>query len=186
LRSSCAAQERTVAAIEEIRSLQAHYVRLADHKDWQGLGRLFLPDGSFAACGVADTPQHVMYGVAEITSQIEASVGGGTVLHHRFSFEIDFLLSRRAHGVWAMEDWIDRSHDATVASGAFRTMHGAGTIISITKKWTAPGSSCGSRCPGSSSISRIEVGISVRTTSRDGNVPLAVHPRRGCAPCIKP
>jgi hypothetical protein len=25
-----------------------------------------------------------------------------------------------------MEDWIDRTQDATVAPGAFRTMHGAG------------------------------------------------------------
>jgi hypothetical protein len=115
-----------LSAIEEIRSLQARYVRLADSKDWAGLGRLFLPDGSFIACDTAGMPQHVMKGAAEIASQIRASVGEGTVLHHLFSYEIDFPSPGQAHGVWAMEDWIDRSQDATVAPGAFRTMHGAG------------------------------------------------------------
>lgn len=113
-------------AIEEIRALQARYVRLADLKDWAGLGRLFLPDASFTALDLAGTPQHVMRGVPEITTQIDASIGAGVVLHHLFSYEIDFASERRAHGVWAMEDWIDRSGDTAVAPGAFRTMHGAG------------------------------------------------------------
>ncbi|WP_010188212.1 nuclear transport factor 2 family protein [Sphingomonas sp. PAMC 26605] len=34
-------------AIEDIRNLQARYVRLADGRDWQGLSHLFLPNAAF-------------------------------------------------------------------------------------------------------------------------------------------
>jgi hypothetical protein len=116
--------ERLIA-IEEIRSLQARYVRLADAKDWPGLGALFLPDGTFTHHDVAGTALQTMVGATDIVDQIGKSVGGGSVLHHLFSYEIELSAPDRAHGIWAMEDWIDWTADRA-AGGEFVTMHGAG------------------------------------------------------------
>lgn len=102
--------ERLVA-IEEIRTLQSRYVRYADTKNWQALAGLFLPGASFIPHDINGKPQVTMTGREEIASTINASVGGGTALHHLFSYEIDIETPTRARGVWAMEDWLDRTND---------------------------------------------------------------------------
>lgn len=119
--------ERLVA-IEEIRTLQSRYVRYADTKNWQALAGLFLPGASFIPHDINGKPQVTMTGREEIASTINASVGGGTALHHLFSYEIDIETPTRARGVWAMEDWLDRTNDdnSTGAVAPFKTMHGCG------------------------------------------------------------
>lgn len=119
--------ERLIA-IEDIRALQSRYVRSADLKDWQALVGLFLPNAVFTAYDVQGKPQVAMTGRDEIAKRVSTSVGKGTALHHLLSYEIEFHSRTRAHGIWAMEDWIDRSNDdgTTGALPAFKTMHGCG------------------------------------------------------------
>jgi hypothetical protein len=116
--------ERLVA-IEDIRTLQSRYVRYADLKDWQALVGLFLPDAVFTPYDVEGKPQVVMTGRDGIAKRVSSSVGSGTALHHLLSYEIEIKSPTRAHGIWAMEDWIDRSSEK-VPAAQFKTMHGCG------------------------------------------------------------
>jgi SnoaL-like domain len=117
-----------LVAIEALRSLQSRYVRYADSKNWQALADLFLPSGTFIACGMDGEPMATLVGCEQIRTVIAASVGAGTATHHLFSYEIDLRSLTDAYGIWAMEDWVDRSDDDSVAEvvGAFRTLHGMG------------------------------------------------------------
>ena len=119
--------ERLIA-IENIRTLQSRYVRYADSKDWDALAGCFLPDASFIPHDLQGKPQVIMAGRDAIKERVSTSVGNGTALHHLLSYEIEVDSSTRARGVWAMEDWIDRSNDdsSTGASPPFKTMHGCG------------------------------------------------------------
>lgn len=108
--------------IEDIRALQSRYVRLADSRDWKGLSGLFLPSASFTAYGVAGDIQNDLTGPSQIAEGVAAGVGSGVVIHHLFSYEIDVQSPVRANGVWAMEDWIDRSHETGMIP--FKTMRG--------------------------------------------------------------
>jgi hypothetical protein len=119
--------ERLIA-IEDIRNLQSRYVRYADLKDWRALVGLFLPGASFTPYDVEGKPQIVMTGREQIAERVSTSVGAGTALHHLFSYEIDIDSPTRARGVWAMEDWLDRTNNdsSTGAAGSFKTMHGCG------------------------------------------------------------
>ena len=111
-----------LVATEAIRDLQARYARHADAKEWEALADLFLPDGAFVPLGLDGEPQASLHGRDAIRDYVASGVGGGTATHHLFSYEIDVQSPTRAHGVWAMEDWIDRSHD----EGPFKTLHGRG------------------------------------------------------------
>jgi hypothetical protein len=102
--------ERLVA-VEDIRTLQSRYVRYADLKDWLALVGLFLPDAVFTPYDVEGKPQVMMTGRDEIAKRVSNSVGSGAALHHLLSYEIEIESPTRAHGIWAMEDWIDRSGD---------------------------------------------------------------------------
>jgi hypothetical protein len=119
--------ERLIA-VEAIRSLQSRYVRYADAKDWAALADLFLATGSFIPYGMDGQPQAMMVGREQIRATISAAVGGGTAIHHLFSYEIELRSPSDAHGIWAMEDWIDRSNDESAIGTAapFRTLHGLG------------------------------------------------------------
>jgi hypothetical protein len=116
---------KRLIVIEDIRALQSSYVRYADLKDWQALVGLFLPDAAFTPYDAEGNPQVVMTGRDEIAKRVSASVGKGTALHHLLSYEIEVESPTRAHGIWAMEDWIDRSNDDAPAA-PFKTMHGCG------------------------------------------------------------
>jgi hypothetical protein len=116
--------ERLVA-IEDIRALQSRYVRYADLKDWQALVGLFLPDAVFIPYDVEGKPLVVMTGRDGIAKRVSDSVGSGTALHHLLAYEIKIEAPTRAHAIWAMEDWIDRSNDK-VPTAQFKTMHGCG------------------------------------------------------------
>jgi SnoaL-like domain len=117
--------ERLVA-IEDIRKLQSKYVRFADAKDWDAAVGCFLPGASFTPYDLAGKPQVVMSGRDAIKMRISTSVGGGTALHHLLSYEIDLDSPTRAHGIWSMEDWLDRSNEESLgdARPPFKTMHG--------------------------------------------------------------
>jgi Zn-finger nucleic acid-binding protein len=127
--------ERLVA-IEDIRNLQSRYVRYADLKDWQALAGLFLPGASFIPYGMDGAPVATMTGRDEIANTISASVGAGSALHHLFSYEIEIDSPTKARGVWAMEDWLDRTNDnsSTGAIASFKTMHGSGHYHAVYEK----------------------------------------------------
>jgi hypothetical protein len=82
-----------------------------------------------------------LVGREQIRTVIAESVGAGTATHHLFSYEIDLKSLTDAHGIWAMEDWVDRSDDDSVAeiAGAFRTLHGMAIITSSTRRWMESG-----------------------------------------------
>ncbi|WP_445147227.1 nuclear transport factor 2 family protein [Dyella sp. Tek66A03] len=105
-------------AIEDLRYLQARYVRYADAGDWRALAGLFLPEAPFIPHGVDGEPQVVMTGRGEIERRVSATVGSGTALHHLFSYEIDIDSPTKARGLWAMEDWIDRSKAVPAATAS--------------------------------------------------------------------
>lgn len=131
--------ERLVA-IEDIRRLQSRYVRYADLKDWKALAGLFLPKGRFTPYDTRGEALVTMTGREEIEGTINASVGAGSALHHLFSYEIDVDSPTRARGVWAMEDWLDRSNVEDVPNSAagpipsFKTMHGCGHYHAVYEK----------------------------------------------------
>jgi SnoaL-like domain len=117
-----------LVAIEDIRTLQSRYVRYADQKDWDALVGCFLPEASFTPHDLDGKPVVVMAGRDAIKSRVSTSVGEGTARHHLLSYEIEVESPTRARGVWAMEDWIDRSMVDTPAGATppFKTMHGQG------------------------------------------------------------
>lgn len=118
--------ERLIAK-EDIRTLQARYVRIADSQDWTALSQLFLEDAPFTSHDVAGEVIGSMTGRREIAAGIEAGVESAIVIHHLFSSEIDVISETTAHGIWSMEDWIDRQEPADPNDiGAFRTMRGYG------------------------------------------------------------
>lgn len=102
--------ERLVA-IEDLRALQAHYVRHSVAGDWQALTGLFLPDARFIRYGPDDKPQVTMTSRDEIVRHMAAMVSSGTTLHHLHSWEIGIDSLTEARGLWATEDRIDRSND---------------------------------------------------------------------------
>ncbi|AXB78905.1 nuclear transport factor 2 family protein [Novosphingobium sp. P6W] len=115
-------------AIEDIRNLQARYVRIADSKDWHELSKLFTDDATFTSHDVAGNVTGKMSGRRAIATEVDAAVGDGIVIHHLFSHEIDITSSDTAHAIWSMEDWIDRTGDGAgdLADLPFRTMRGYG------------------------------------------------------------
>lgn len=119
--------ERLIA-IEDIRALQSRYVRYADEKNLDAIAGCFLPNASFTPFDVEGKPQVVMAGREAIKTTIATTIGKGQAIHHLLSYEIEIKSPTHAHGVWAMEDWIDRSNDdaPTGAVAPFKTMHGCG------------------------------------------------------------
>jgi hypothetical protein len=117
-----------LVAIEAIRSLQSRFVRYIDCKDWLGLSRLFVAEGSFILYGVDGKPQATLTGGEQIRTELTRIVGCGTTIHHLFSYEIDIKSPTAAHGIWAMEDLIDRTRDWQSARAIldFKTLHGLG------------------------------------------------------------
>ncbi|WP_179221757.1 nuclear transport factor 2 family protein [Inquilinus limosus] len=117
-----------LVAIEAIRSLQSRYVRLADSKDWGALARLFLPHGTFMVHDLEGRLQLVLTGREQIIERLSHTIGGGATIHHLLSYEIEIEAPARAHGVWAMEDWVDLSGENGSGEGVaqFRALHGCG------------------------------------------------------------
>jgi hypothetical protein len=114
--------------IEDVRALMAHYVGLADRKDWHGIANLYTGDGVFETHQPDGTLWLRMSGHEEIETTFAAASGAGDVLiHHLLSYEIDVHSPDAAHGVFTMEDMIIRPDDAELPPEfAFRTMHGYG------------------------------------------------------------
>jgi hypothetical protein len=121
---------RRLVAIEEIRRLQARYMRFADMKDWAALAELFTLDGEFVTHGVDGSVMAHMRGRGEIKSAIDAAVGSAQPIHHLFSHEIDVDLPSQATAIWAMADLvISASASASAADDVlpqFETMRGYG------------------------------------------------------------
>ncbi len=130
---------------DEIRSVMAKYVRLADSKSWKSLASLFTPTGSFTPMDVSGAALIVMEGREKIAEIIGESVGDAIAIHHLFSYEMDVISDDRVHGVFAMEDQLIRSdEELSVVQRQgnippFRTLHGYGhyhgDFIKINGEW---------------------------------------------------
>jgi hypothetical protein len=92
--------ERLVA-IEEIKQLKSRRDRAVDTKDWAALEALHAPDHHSHVEGFADWTS-----AAEMVRNVRASLEGVTSVHQCHTPDITFETPTRAHGVWAMEDYL--------------------------------------------------------------------------------
>ncbi|MDG2005565.1 MAG: nuclear transport factor 2 family protein [Novosphingobium sp.] len=100
-------------AIEEIRQLKSRYFRFVDTKDWEGLATLFCEDAVFDTRGAAgqeepaeDGPQ-VSRGRKAIVRYISEGLQHAVSVHHGHGHEVTIDSSKEAHGVIAMEDFVE-------------------------------------------------------------------------------
>lgn len=92
--------ERLVA-IEEIKQLKSRRDRAVDTRDWAALEALHAPDHQSHAEGLPPWTS-----AAEMIRNVRASLEGVVSVHQCHTPDITFETPARAHGVWAMEDYL--------------------------------------------------------------------------------
>jgi len=92
--------ERLVA-IEEIKQLKSRRDRAVDTKDWATLEALHAPDHQSHVEGFPPWTT-----AAEMVRNVRESLEGVTSVHQCHTPDITFETPTRAHGVWAMEDYL--------------------------------------------------------------------------------
>ena len=115
-----------LAAIEEIRSLKARYLRALDTKDWPLLRSLLTIDmiGDFREMPGGEPDEKLLTtGADAFVEGVAAELEKATTVHHVHSFEIRFTGAREAEGIWAMDDHFWASDGSDPAS---RSRHGFG------------------------------------------------------------
>jgi hypothetical protein len=90
--------------IEAIKRLKARYLRFVDAQQWPDLHALFTPDVRIT---FEFPPMEFAGPDAFVSASIDALVGARTV-HHCYTPEIELVTPRRARGIWAMEDLVER------------------------------------------------------------------------------
>jgi hypothetical protein len=119
-----------LVAIEDIKQLKARYFRTLDTRDFDGMAQVFCRDAVFDCTeGPVVTPLHgqpdglpgpVKRGRDEIMAWIRESFATRTCVHHGHCHEITIDSDTEAHGVIAMEDYIQDADRVT------RLIHAAG------------------------------------------------------------
>jgi hypothetical protein len=113
-----------LAAMEEIRRLEARYAYYADHKQWEDLAGLFTPDGWFRPLDAAGNQLSYMSGPADIAAQLRSRMTGDVQpIHQLFTHEIDIESPSSASAVWAMADLIFRGDGVTRGWGHYRVTY---------------------------------------------------------------
>jgi hypothetical protein len=117
-------------AIEEIRNLKSRYFRCLDTRDWDGMAQVFCRDAVFDCTegmvlhpldGPSDAAAGpVKRGREEIMAWISDSFATRTCVHHGHGHEVTVDSETEAHGVIAMEDYIQAGDRQT------RLIHAAG------------------------------------------------------------
>ena len=87
--------------IESIKQLKARYFRLMDTKDWDGLGRVFVPD---VRIDMINEGGQVTNSVEEYLPFLVSQIGPAITVHHGHMPEITLVSDTEATGIWAMED----------------------------------------------------------------------------------
>jgi hypothetical protein len=99
-------------AIERIRQLKMRYFRFVDTKDWEGLATLFCTDAVFDTRGaagqeVAEDGTNIWRGRQAILDFIRESMQWTRSVHHGHGHEVTLDSPTEAHGVIAMEDFVE-------------------------------------------------------------------------------
>ncbi|MEU6322749.1 nuclear transport factor 2 family protein [Streptomyces sp. NPDC047009] len=136
-----------LAAIEDIRRLEARYAYYADHKQWEDLAGLFTKDGWFRPLDVDGNQISFMAGRDDIAGQLSSRMAGDVQpIHHLFTHEIEITSPTSARAVWAMADlvvWSDGVAPAVEQPGfsapPSRVMRGWGhyhvTYVNVRGQW---------------------------------------------------
>jgi hypothetical protein len=90
-----------LAALEEVRLVQARYWRYMDTKQWDRLRTVFTDDAQCAFPGERGGRAH---GGDAVVGYIRDRVGDAATVHHGHQPEIEFDSPTTARGVWAFED----------------------------------------------------------------------------------
>jgi hypothetical protein len=92
-----------LAALEEIRLVQARYWRYMDTKQWEQLRTVFTDDAQCSFPGERGGRGH---GGDAVVGYIRERVGNAKTVHQGHQPEIEFHSPAAASGVWAFEDLI--------------------------------------------------------------------------------
>ena len=90
--------------VERIKQLKARYFRLMDTKKWDEWAQVFTEDASLKwgpnDGDVAETREGIVKGVSGFLRE-------ATTCHHGHMPEIEIDAPDRAHGIWAMYDYVE-------------------------------------------------------------------------------
>lgn len=113
------------AAIREIMMLKARYFRTMDMKDWAGLEDVFTADliADFRDATPEHQPAMLIHGAKPYVANLAPMLADVVTVHHGHMPEITVEDQDRAHGIWAMEDWL---WPAETSALPFRRLHGWG------------------------------------------------------------
>jgi hypothetical protein len=115
---------------DELRQLMAWYAYHADHKEWDKLAGLFLPDATFSVYGPEGELLNEFTGTKDIEESIAKGVGSRQAIHHLFSYTTVVHSATSASLVVNMEDLIgppaEGEEVAPLGDVQFKTMHGFG------------------------------------------------------------
>ena len=89
--------------IEQIKGLKARYFRAIDRKEWDAFGDVFAYDA------VLEVPEvdMVTNGRDAIVAFVSGALEGARTVHHGHMPEIVLISDDRAHGTWAMFDYVE-------------------------------------------------------------------------------
>jgi len=88
------------ADLEEIRRLKARYFRHLDRKEWEQMREVFATEAHMDADGYTSDGRN------EIIAFLDKVLTGTRTVHHGHMPEID-VDGDTAHGIWAMEDYVE-------------------------------------------------------------------------------
>lgn len=95
---------RALEDIEAIKRLKARYLRYVDTQRWPELRDLFTHDARITF----DFPAMEFAGPDAFVSASIAALAGARTVHHGHTPEIELVTPRRARGIWAMDDLVER------------------------------------------------------------------------------
>ena len=98
-----------VSTWQQLCELKAKYFRFIDMKNWEDFADVFTADAILRNSEVTVT------GRAEIVEYVMGRLDGAISVHHGHMPEIE-INGDEAHGIWAMEDFIER-RDGTKFKG---------------------------------------------------------------------
>jgi SnoaL-like protein len=106
-------QTRQLFEIEAIKQLKARYFRLLDTKQWDELRAIFTDDATFAFREDPDDTESV----ESVVARWSAFLTPARTVHQGHTPEIELLGDDRAHGIWAMVDYVEWPEEDGVRKG---------------------------------------------------------------------
>ncbi|HEY2715056.1 MAG TPA: nuclear transport factor 2 family protein [Solirubrobacterales bacterium] len=106
-------QIQQLIEIEAVKQLKARYFRLLDTKQWEELRAIFTDDATFA---FGEDPNDTET-VDAVVARWQRTLSSAKTVHHGHTPEIELLGPDRAHGVWAMLDYVEWPEEDGVRRG---------------------------------------------------------------------